>query len=271
MNIHDNIAERYDEDFAGLMTRAKAEWEAQILATVPPRDHRRVLDIAAGTGVSLSFLENQWGELDLAAIDISAKMLEIAGKRLKSPVRCVCDNALHAERHFAPESMDLILGQFLYSHVPPTRVFASAFRILRPGGHFSVVTPTKDQFEGMFEGPRALAGKVLRAERGLKKLWLQESHEHNLALLRAAGFEIVAEKCYRHPFVIPDEAAFWDFSFRAGWLMAAYEQKFRSKLWLARALGKVLVWINPDIFPISAAVNNSLVIARKPNPATARA
>jgi len=265
MNIHDNIAERYDEDFAGLMTRAKVEWESQILATVPPRDHRRVLDIAAGTGVSLAFLESKWGRLDLSAIDISAKMLEVAQTRLKSPVRCVCDHALHADRHFAPASMDLILGQFLYSHVPPTKIFASARRILRPGGHFSVVTPTKDQFEGIFEGPRALAGKVLRAKSGLKKLWLQESHDDNLALLRLAGFEIVAEKSYVHPFVITDEAAFWDFSFRAGWLMAAYEQKFRSKLWLARSLAKVLLWINPDIFPLSARVKTSLVIARKPD------
>lgn len=264
MNIHDNIAERYDEDFAGLMTRAKGEWESQILTSVSPRDHRRVLDIAAGTGVSLSFLENKWGQLDLSAIDISAKMLEIAKSRLKSPVRCVCDNALHADQHFAPGSMDLILGQFLYSHVPPTKIFASAHRILRPGGHFSVVTPTKDQFEGVFEGPRALAGKVLRAKSGLKKLWLQESHDDNMALLRKAGFEIVADKSYSHPFVIPDEAAFWDFSFRAGWLMAAYEQKFRSKLWMARSLGKVLLWINPDIFPVSVCVNISMVIARKP-------
>ena len=264
MNLHDTIADRYDEDFAGLMARAITEWEAQILTSVPPRDHRRVLDIAAGTGVSLAFLERKWGPLDFAAIDISAKMLDIAGRRLTSPVRCICDNALHADRHFAPGSMDLILGQFLYSHVPPAKIFASAHRILRPGGCFSVVTPTKDQFDGVFEGPLALTGKVLRAKSSLKKLWLQESHDDNMALLRKAGFEITAEKSYSHPFVIPNEEAFWDFSFRAGWLMAAYEQKFRSRLWMARSLGKVLLWINPDIFPLSARVNISLVIARKP-------
>jgi len=63
--------------------------------------------------------------------------------------------------------MDLIPGQFPHSHVPPTKIFSSAHRILRPGGHFSVVPPTKDQFEGVCEGPRALAGKVLRARSGL--------------------------------------------------------------------------------------------------------
>jgi len=86
-----------------------------------------------------------------------------------------------------------------------------------------------------------------------------------MALLRKDGFEIVADKSYDHPFVIPNEAAFWDFSFRAGWLMAAYERKFRSKLWMARSLGKVLLWINPGILPVSARVKISMVIARRPD------
>lgn len=144
MTLHDKIAERYDEDYAGLLARARARWETQIREVLHPQTECRVLDIAAGTGVSLAHLDAQWGKLDLSAIDLSPKMLQVARQRISPPLRCICDNALNAEKHFAAESLDLILCHFLFSHVDPWIILRSQYRLLRPGGHVSIVTATKE-------------------------------------------------------------------------------------------------------------------------------
>jgi ubiquinone/menaquinone biosynthesis C-methylase UbiE len=264
MTLHDKIAERYDEDYAGLLAGARSRWETQIHEVLRPQADYRVLDIAAGTGVSLAYLEAQWEKLHLSAIDLSPKMLQVARRRISSPLRCICDNALNAERHFAAESLDLILCHFLFSHVDPRSILQSQYRLLRPGGHVSIITTTKEQFRGLLEGPWSFPGRVFRINREFEKSSLVESHEDNISRIEQSGFEIVSAERHRPSCVIPDRESFWDFGFRAGWLMSVFDGKPHAKLAIVRAAVCVLDWMIPDLFPLPLTADMSLVVARKP-------
>lgn len=97
------------------------------------RAGERVLIVAAGTGLDLPLLPP---EAEVAAIDISAAMLERLAARSASVRAAVMDAA---RLGFADASFDCVLLHLAIAVVPePERTMREVARVLRPGGRVSV-------------------------------------------------------------------------------------------------------------------------------------
>ncbi len=117
---------------------------------------RKVLEIhEPGPGDRVADLGCGWGTFDFAlaprvkevvGVDFSEKSVELCRRRLEKTdlenVRFLCADA--GATGLEGGSFDLVLAADLFEHLYPedsARVVAEAFRLLRPGGRFSVWTP----------------------------------------------------------------------------------------------------------------------------------
>lgn len=129
--------ELYDRYMAPLFFEPCAEIVAEFAAGFHPK---LILETAAGTGIVTRAVHRALPGATIIATDLNAAMLEIAEQRLRSElVSFRIENA--QDLSFDDESFDLILSQFGIMFFPDrVRANQEAHRVLRPGGHYLVVT-----------------------------------------------------------------------------------------------------------------------------------
>ena len=97
---------------------------------------RRVLEVAAGTGIVTRALLDALPEAEVEATDLNADMLVLAASRTSNPrVRWSQADALRLP--FIDRCFDLVVCQFAVMFFPDrTAAFREARRVLRPGGSY---------------------------------------------------------------------------------------------------------------------------------------
>jgi len=170
---YDQIAEAYAawEEAGGV----KERYLARLRGLVPPG--ARVLDLGCGTGERVT--RHLCADYEVVGVDISPHSIEVARREVPDATFEVGDMASLA---FEPASFAAVTAFFSLIHVPREEqggVLASVHRWLEPGGHLIVTMGAADG-----EG----TGDFLGAE----MYWSSWSVEHNLALLRDVGFEVVS-------------------------------------------------------------------------------
>lgn len=94
----------------------------------------RAVDLGAGTGIIRRILEEECGNTIFG--------LEIDGAFIVEPERMVRGDVLRMP--FASESLDFVMLNHLYEHVPdPARLFEETYRVLRPGGRAYVTAGSR--------------------------------------------------------------------------------------------------------------------------------
>ena len=191
----EHVADTYDKDEWGLLTGVRNLALAQIKASALPAD-ATIVDLGAGTGLTLAALTDRFPQSRMVAIDLSARMLEVAQKRLQ--LEAHVDDVHNIGQHVAPASVDLALAHFLTTFVDRPRLFRATAATLRPDGLLSVVATTGEAFGAIRRNVDRLLGQG-----GLTKELspAPDTAEALAAELRAAGFEIVAQEIFRKPVV----------------------------------------------------------------------
>ncbi len=100
-------------------------------------DDARLLDVAAGTGRTLSQIAIAHPKLRLTALDLSPFYLQVARKQLRdvADVSFVAENA--EAMPFQDAHFDMVTSVYLFHELPKNarrNVFREMFRVLRPGG-----------------------------------------------------------------------------------------------------------------------------------------
>jgi SAM-dependent methyltransferase len=115
-----------------------APFAAHLAGLVGPLAPRRVLELAAGTGIATAQLVKALPEVAITATDLNPAMVAWASQRVAGPVWQQAD-AQHLE--FPDASFDAVVSQFGVMFFPDKpAAFAEAARVLEPGGRmvFSV-------------------------------------------------------------------------------------------------------------------------------------
>lgn len=100
----------------------------------------RILETATGTGVLTEALHRLMPEVDIVATDVNAAMLEFGVQRVSSP-RVSFQPANAQDLPFDDGTFDLVVCQFGVMFFPDkVGAHREARRVLRPGGHYLVVT-----------------------------------------------------------------------------------------------------------------------------------
>jgi ubiquinone/menaquinone biosynthesis C-methylase UbiE len=116
----------------------------KVLDIYPPMSGQRVVDFGCGWGTFGFELSGRVAEV--VGIDFSEKSIELCNRRLESDPRenltFLCADA--GDTGLEADTYDVVIAADLFEHLYPEdsmRVVHEAYRILKPGGRFSVWTP----------------------------------------------------------------------------------------------------------------------------------
>lgn len=141
--------ELYDRYMGPLFFEPCADIVAELSANFKPN---AILETAAGTGIVTRAVHRAIPSAAIVATDLNQAMFNVAEQRLQSElVSFRIENA--QDLSFDDESFDLVLSQFGIMFFPDrVRANSEARRVLRPGGHYVVVT-----FDALERSPVAKA------------------------------------------------------------------------------------------------------------------
>jgi ubiquinone/menaquinone biosynthesis C-methylase UbiE len=129
----DRWAEEYDRCFLHRYIRKVQE---RITREMSPGEDAFILDVGCGTGEGLLLLRHRVKKGLLAGLDISPRMIEVAGRKF-SGQEGIDLRVGDAEMLPWPDSsFDEAISTFTLHHFPhPDRALVEIARVLRPGGH----------------------------------------------------------------------------------------------------------------------------------------
>lgn len=169
----------------------------RVLAIATPSPEDRVVDLGCGWGTFEWVLGDRVQEI--VGVDFSERSIELCRERLaRDPtpaVRFVRADA--GDTGLESGAYDLVICADLFEHLYPddsSRVAREAFRLLRPGGRFSVWTPHRGHILEVLKNNRIL----LKPDPSHVDY---KSMDRLRALLEDAGFEI--ERAYYAPSHLP--------------------------------------------------------------------
>jgi len=158
------------------------------------KDPKTATDLGCGTGLSMYMLTDKWPSIELVnGVDMSPYKLAICEEKKgeMSPEKAAKYSLFHgpAEKTAVPsESQDLV-SLCLVAHESPAWVskamFSEAFRILKPGGSFTMLDLDKENLENLLENPFVAA--VYKQTEPYMGEFLKLEPRSDLA---AVGFEV---------------------------------------------------------------------------------
>jgi ubiquinone/menaquinone biosynthesis C-methylase UbiE len=203
---YDGIAETYER----LSAPRTAQVAADLVALADPPSGGRVLDVGAGTGVTVEAAGKAVGSDGVAVgIDPSIGML-VVGARVRPSLHLVAAEAI--DLPFRDATFDAVTANFVLSHFTKyeTALF-DMIRVLKPGGRMAVSSwgETEDEFQKTW---RALVEEVAThelLEDALTRAMPWEAHfrdPHRLeGTLRDAGLRPVRVERREYRFRMPLE------------------------------------------------------------------
>jgi ubiquinone/menaquinone biosynthesis C-methylase UbiE len=101
------------------------------------KENSRVLDVGCGEGTRLDYLAHNNSKA--VGMDISAKAIELAGKRYPKNIHLVGNSE---KIPFDSEYFDLVYSAFVFEHLDnPEKVLNEMFRVTRAGGKIALIAP----------------------------------------------------------------------------------------------------------------------------------
>lgn len=148
-SMFDHVAERYDMMDALMTGGMNHVWMAAFRKAVAPHPGERILDLAAGTGVSSAALAK--GGAEVVACDLSEGMIEV-GRQRHPDIEFVQGDAMDLD--FEEASFDAVTISWGLRNIPdPGLALREMMRVVRPRGRLVVLefsTPTSRVFRGLY-------------------------------------------------------------------------------------------------------------------------
>jgi SAM-dependent methyltransferase len=169
---------------------AVANMAARAAAVPADGQVRRILDLGCSAGATTTALKGAWPEAEVHGIDISAHMVRYAHLRAMEQGVDVHFKQMPAESLRYPEgNFDMVLAMLLFHEIPTPiarHVIAEAFRVLRPGGTFTILDFGGDRGSDVYS---MFFAEMDAADNG--EPYLTEYRRSNVEdLMQEAGFEL---------------------------------------------------------------------------------
>lgn len=154
------IAPLYDNALDGDVQMRQA-WLAITNKAIKPNP-KSATDLGCGTGLSMYMLDSKWPSIEsVIGVDLSTFKLAVCAdkKSMMNPAKGNKYTLVHgpAEKTDIPSDSQDLVSLCLVAHESPKwvseSIFAEAFRILKPGGSFTMLDLDKDNLENLLANP----------------------------------------------------------------------------------------------------------------------
>ena len=263
--VYDRISETYDEDFLGLLTRARGIITKQIAAEL--RDIDLLVDCAIGTAKMVEAIGREVEVRRCIGNDISKQMLEEAKSNLATPFTPICGDALELGKQIDPNCASLLLCHFLYDYCPPSTMIPRLYECVAPGGYLSSATSTKACYDDNFWRQirkHPILQRVFSVEDNVAQSHTPDTSEHHQAMLKEAGFEIVEHRSVNATIVLENAQSFWNAVYHSGWFVGYLSQFGPATLGAIRLMAGALGLPGVGFYPFQFDARLSIALARKP-------
>lgn len=260
---YNRIAPDYDSDWNNIYKDTRTISISQIIEHCGDRTLDAALDLAVGTGNSFADLERLIYIRRRTGNDLSSQMLKQAVRKIRGPVEFICDDARNILNHVPPASQDLILCHYLFSYLDIDQILDVAFKLLKPGGLFSMATTTKKNLLELSTGRFRHTGRLFRVGNHLSKVDTPENHEACLNILAKHRFQVMQHSNYRKEAIFSsfDDVISW--SVDSGWAAQYFDSGFRLKALLGKLIFAGAAVVMHPLYPIIAHSDISIVLAAK--------
>jgi len=263
--IYDRVAERYDNDWSDIYTNSRDRCIKQIV-THFGQDRRKIdaVDFAVGTGNAFNELSSHFQFGACKGFDISAGMLSIAKSKLTQPVELIRQDARRVKELVPADSVDLTMSHFLLNFIEADHLFDTAFKLLRPGGVFSLITSTQQSMSELYSGRFEKPARMLGVQRAIQKMSTPGNHQQCLESLKNHGFEIIEDNLLRQQVSFDSFNDVKSWAVDSGWMVSSLDKNLGLRVMLGRALIKLYELAMHPLYPVKASTEISIVLARKP-------
>jgi len=221
----------------------------------------KILDVGCGTGMFCGRLRNEAGmPIEPYGLDLSRKMVDIAGERIPDMVLAV-DDAARLNEHFQDVAFDMICTHFMTGFVPMKVLAPKIASKLRAGGYWSFVGGTMGGFPNL---QKKADMKFLKMVFGGKSVDRQSlvtnptDEAEVVETLNSFGFDVCISETFKPEVNFANFDEFMDFAYRGGWLTP-----FVEKLGLHKLNRPTQAILNKIVFPIKDHHHIVLALARK--------
>ena len=182
------VAERRDSAFQ----ERRFQETLSLLSTALPQPGAglRILDLGCGEGHITEAIRKQWPQAGICAFDYSLSAIQTAQRQYPSIEFAVADAYAIP---YGPATMDAAAMNNLWEHVPdPLRLLSQIHRVLKPGGHVIISTPSRYRLENLL---RVISGEPI--------IFMSKHHVTEYTVgqvieqLRFGGFEVIASRSTR--------------------------------------------------------------------------
>lgn len=220
-----------------------------------------LLDVGVGTGRFCARLR-QRSKLPIFpyGLDLSERMVDIAGRRIPDLVTSVGD-AADLSRHFPGRLFGLAATHFVTGYVPIAAIATMVHSRLEPGGYWSFVGGTKRAFpELQRTGDTRVFRRMFRfGDRQLDDVIINPADRAEVVqAMENAGFSIRRIETYHPPVRFRDLDEFLEFGYTGGWLTPFVEH-----MGLHQANRLTRAFLNRFVFPIHDHHEVEIVLAQK--------
>lgn len=181
------------EEVNRLQRQAKLGWDKEFrtLKWLGLRDGMKVLDVGAGPGFISELLLENLPNIQVTALEIDNKLLDVAKQRLVrfQPYRINYAESSIMNTHLESNQYDFVIARFVFQHLDdPIKAAREIFRLLKPGGIVAIIDSDRE-LSGISE-PEYLLNKNNSILKTIEKSarWNREIGRNLLKILRASGF-----------------------------------------------------------------------------------
>lgn len=138
---YDQMAQRYDQRWSTYISKTLSFLDAW--AAIPPQ--AAVLDVGCGTGEFEQLVLSRYPNQQIAGVDISEQMLQIAQRKCQAYPNAVFRTASALTLPFLDHSFDVIVSANAFHYFDnPTAALREIRRVLKPNGSVVILDWCKD-------------------------------------------------------------------------------------------------------------------------------
>lgn len=255
-------------DFGFVKRRVQTTYIKQITCHLL-KENPTFIDLNISSGTSLIELQLCYKQCTQTGLSSSQSILNSVSQRMRdhpstSVARLIRFDINESETQIEKESADCILMHFMYTRSKRSLLHQICISALKPDGILSLVTNTQ---HGLLQSKSLmphLIWKLFSLQHKVNQLNLPINHDSHISETKSLGFQILEHCTVNKNIEFRSYCDVLSWATDSSWTSEYFSSYKKIKLSLLFCSVQLLKIFKPNLFPINAQTDISIILARKP-------